>query len=101
MSRQIGGLCSCQLSRIDFAQKSANISASTIGGKRIPNQVIPKKEFESGLEEVDRIYNSPEFQEQTRQFIRDSSTIPENEFDQPMSTISSCPIMLASIVPKE
>jgi hypothetical protein len=43
---------------------------------------------------------SREFQKQAREFIRISSTIPADELDQPLSTISGCPIMLSSIIPK-
>lgn len=57
--------------------------------------------FRELLERVDRRSESAEFQKQAREFIRISSTIPEDELDRPMSTISSCPIMLSSVIPKE
>jgi hypothetical protein len=88
-------------SRFDIVNKSGNNPASAIGGKRIPDQMTPKQKFESGLEKLDRIYDTPEFQRKANQFIRDSSTIPEKELNQPMSTISKCPVIPALIVPKE
>jgi hypothetical protein len=88
-------------SRFDIAKKSSNNSASTIGGKSIPNQIILKQKFESDSEELDRTYDSPEFQEQARQFIKDTSTITEKKLDQAMSTISKCLIIPALIIPKE
>ena len=56
--------------------------------------------FSDLLDQVDRMSESREFQKQAREFIRIYGTIPEDELDQPLSTISDCPIMLSSVIPK-